>query len=177
MIVSIGYPLILKTCHSFISQTFQTTSSQIEKTGSRSCAARATNFLKTINVVFSGSKATSKASLIEVNELNSDINAGFTGDYVWLVPVWTTNVVEAATSIQVIIQNETAKYYRDMTKGAGGSYRYLKMTYDYSEERIVNVKLWRTLDQDSIPSKSGWKYWTDNINYNRTDSLRYLVQD
>uniref|UniRef100_T1IMR4 Uncharacterized protein n=1 Tax=Strigamia maritima TaxID=126957 RepID=T1IMR4_STRMM len=141
-----------------------------------SCTVRPKNFLKTIDVVYTGDAVSKPSnSLVEVDGLNTDINGGFGGDYVWLVPVWTTNPAEAATSIQVIIQDGNNGQYKDMAKGAGGSYRYVKMAHDSaSNERITELKLWRTPDGGSKPSKNGWNYWTGDINANRGGDYLYI---
>uniref|UniRef100_T1IV27 Uncharacterized protein n=1 Tax=Strigamia maritima TaxID=126957 RepID=T1IV27_STRMM len=141
-----------------------------------SCTVRAMNFLKTISVVYT-EDAVSKPSnsLVEVDGWNTDINDGFNGDYVWLVPVWTTNPAEAATSIEVIIQGHRNDHYSDMAKGAVGSFRYLKMIHDFvSTQRITKLKLWRTPHRDVTPSTRGWKHWTGDINVNRKGDFLYV---
>ncbi|KAG6826190.1 hypothetical protein H0H92_000771 [Tricholoma furcatifolium] len=56
---------------------------------------------------------------------SDDINAGQGGKYVWLVPVMTTNVSEAITTIDLFIQGTADPRYPDVSMGAGGPYRYL----------------------------------------------------
>uniref|UniRef100_T1IT88 Uncharacterized protein n=1 Tax=Strigamia maritima TaxID=126957 RepID=T1IT88_STRMM len=143
-----------------------------------SCTVKAKNFLKNIKVVYTGEgDAASKPSnsLVEVDGWNADINGGFDGDHVWLVPVWTTNPAIAATSIEVIIQRRENNRYSNLARGAGGPYRYLKMITDsVSNERITNLKLWRSKDKTSKPSLEGWKGWTGDINADRGGDYLYI---
>jgi len=59
-----------------------------------SCTVKQKLFLKDIRVVHSSSASQRPRDLIEDNLMKKhDINSGFGGKYVWLVPVWTTSKV------------------------------------------------------------------------------------
>jgi len=59
-----------------------------------SCSLYAKTFLKDIDVVYSSSSVERPKNLIVDNIYHdNDINKGFQGKYVWLVPVWTNHTV------------------------------------------------------------------------------------
>ncbi|KAG5731128.1 hypothetical protein E4T56_gene5125 [Termitomyces sp. T112] len=56
---------------------------------------------------------------------SDDINFGFEGKFVWLVPVYTPQVSEALTNFDLVIQVQDDPRYDDLAAGTGGSFRYL----------------------------------------------------
>lgn len=133
-------------------------------------------FLKDIHVTYA-KDAVSKPydSLVEQHGRSTDVNAGFGGEFVYLVPVWTDRVSEAVTSIEVIIQREENRSFRDLSKGAGGDYRYLKMMRNpYSHTRVTKVGLWRAPNASPTPGSRGWNSWTGDINRNRGGDFLYV---
>ncbi|CAF1623373.1 unnamed protein product, partial [Didymodactylos carnosus] len=61
------------------------------------------------------------------NDVNSgDLNKGFGGKYTWLVPEYTTNVKDAATSFTIYVQSQAKQHWDDIAKGTGGDFRYVK---------------------------------------------------
>jgi len=102
---------------------------------------------------------------IQVNHgLSRDMNKGFGGDNVWLVPVWTKKPSEGVTSIEVIAQKEKIKGYADVANGARGDFRYLKMVRDpSSRKKITQIKLFRTDRENSKPTASGYSFYGGDI--------------
>lgn len=133
-------------------------------------------YLKDIMVVYTKDKVSKPADSIEdIKGLNSDINAGFGGDFVWLVPVWTSVASEGATSVELITQSDENKKYSDLAKGTGGDFRYLKMIRNpITKTRIVDVKLYRTGSRSSKPTEFGFDFYTADINAGRRGDYLYL---
>ncbi|KAG6824905.1 hypothetical protein H0H92_005439 [Tricholoma furcatifolium] len=95
-------------------------------------------FLKNLTVVYGDQP--SQAPVDRVRDWlggSADINADQGGKYVWLVPVMTTNVSEAMTTIDLFIQNTPDPRYPDVTVGAGGPYRYLVPVRQSSEDLYI----------------------------------------
>jgi len=90
-----------------------------------------TGYLKDVRVVYRKEKISKPADSVQrINGLNADINSGFEGEFVWLVPVWTNSLRKGASSIEVEVHKEPNKAYDDLAKGTGGDFRYLKMVRD-----------------------------------------------
>ncbi|KAL3430409.1 hypothetical protein BDV09DRAFT_189294 [Aspergillus tetrazonus] len=91
-----------------------------------------------------------------VDGTNADINAGFGGDFVWLVPHYSSNAANAVSNIRIIIQGDSDSAYitevrllrrndeadssvvralgfdgasGDINKGRGGDYLYVVWKY------------------------------------------------
>jgi len=137
---------------------------------------RKLHFLKGFHVVYTQDKVSKpEESVQEVHGLNADINEGFGGDFVWLLPIWTTRLSEGASGIELIIQSEENKDYQDLAKGTGGEFRYLKMIRDASSrKRITEIKLFRTTNESLKPSDLGYPNYSEDINKNRRGDFLYL---
>ncbi|KAG6867895.1 hypothetical protein C0993_009741 [Termitomyces sp. T159_Od127] len=111
---------------------------------------------------------------------SDDINRSFGGKYVWLVPEWTTQVSQALTNVDLVIQGQADTRYDDLAKGAGGNYRYLipvrrsnqklfisALTLARSEDALNDIpeQIWRSLPQGA----------TNDINKGRHGDFLYLV--
>jgi histone deacetylase HOS3 len=65
--------------------------------------------------------------------------------YVWLVPVYTFEATQAATSFDIRIQPSAIDGKDDLAKGTGGDWRYLYTIQDSRQLRkMVEVKLLRS---------------------------------
>ncbi|XP_021950037.1 uncharacterized protein LOC110847405 [Folsomia candida] len=133
-------------------------------------------FLSGIEVVYTKDNSSKPDSIIsEVNGKNADLNAGFGGDYIWLVPKWTSRLDQGLTSLRIELQNTEDKAFKDLAKGAGGLYRYLKTVKDVTvKKRISEVALWRTDKADEIPGGHPWEGCTSDINQYRKKDYLYI---
>ena len=68
---------------------------------------------------------------------SDDINHGFGGKYVWMVPRWTIDTNKAATSFDIFIQGDSNDAWKDLAAGAGGDYRYVYSNHDERQTRKV----------------------------------------
>lgn len=76
---------------------------------------------------------------------SEDINHGFGGKYVWMVPYWTFDADRAATSFDIFIQKDRNPAWKDLAKGADGDFRYVYSNHDdYQTRKVVGAKLIRS---------------------------------
>ncbi|CAL8126624.1 unnamed protein product [Orchesella dallaii] len=138
---------------------------------------RQASFLQDIDVVYTNDSVSRPSNLIsEVNGKNPDINAGYGGEFVWLVARWTTKLDDAASGIQIVVQDNGNNNYMDLAKGAGGAFRYIKMRRDpYSKNKIIKIALYRTPEAEDNPCDGRWQFKTGDINWNRGKDYLYLV--
>jgi hypothetical protein len=91
--------------------------------------------------------------------------------YVWLVPVYTLEATQAATSFEIRIQGSGIGGKDDLAKDAGGDWRYIFTIQDSRQLRkIVEVKLFRSGDAVGSGSVSsvvgpGWYVLSSVSNY------------
>jgi len=135
--------------------------------------------LKDIEVVYTKDSVSRPDDLIqEARGLNADINSGYGGDFVWLKPIWTDDVTKAVTSIEFVKQKEANSEYKDLAKGAGGDYRYLKLLRDpQSKARITEAGLWRQLNKTEgprYPPKETYQFVTKDLNMDREGDYLFV---
>ncbi|KAK6835574.1 hypothetical protein RU639_002339 [Aspergillus parasiticus] len=106
----------------------------------------------------------------------NDINTGLGGDYVWLVPSWTENALEAATNIHVFVSNEAIPGKQDLAQGAGGAYRYLDIIKG-GDQAIQTVRLLRRKDEvtPGTIEDLGFDGYSQDINAGRGGDYLHLV--
>ena len=93
--------------------------------------------------------------------------------YVWLVPFYTYNANEAAVRIELIIQHSSDPNMKDIAKGAGGSFRYLRPIADGSNRnKITELALQRSGKSGADPNYDGA---TGDINKGRDGDYLYLL--
>ncbi|KAG5644039.1 hypothetical protein DXG03_009191 [Asterophora parasitica] len=127
---------------------------------------RPTTYLKALAVQYTGSELDApKDRITDLNGGSSDINNRFAGEFVWLVPKYTTNTKEALTRFDFVNQGAHDDRYDDLAKGAGGNYRYLVPVNDGSNLLITKAALLRSDNSTSKPS--GWDAKTYDINAGR----------
>lgn len=135
-------------------------------------------FIQKLEVVYGNLPSEVPQNVVEeVSNQSPDINKGYGGDYVWLVPAWTTDAKKAATTFQFIKQSvpDPNRPNEDLARGAGDSYRYLIPLIDYPHDtkRIVEVKLFRSSNPiDSFPN---FDNHTTDINEGRKGDYLYLA--
>ncbi|KAI0118094.1 hypothetical protein F4776DRAFT_666125 [Hypoxylon sp. NC0597] len=111
----------------------------------------------------------------------SKSDAPDTRAYVWLVPVYTYDPDEAGTSFNILIQSNSVEGWKDLAKGAGGDYRYVRVVQDSSiAQKAVALTLVRM--QDSAPAENilarlgpGWDGARRDINENRGGDYLYFA--
>ncbi|KAG6899265.1 hypothetical protein C0995_006476 [Termitomyces sp. Mi166 len=115
---------------------------------------------------------------------DDDVNDGFGGKFVFLVPEVTTNVAEALTRFETIITSKTLEY-DSLSKGSSGKNRYLRPVRDRRNKDMYITDLmlaWykRTedenypIDQDIWPNLSKG-YDPISINEGRDGPDEFLV--
>lgn len=93
---------------------------------------------------------------------SDDINRGFKGKYVWLVPRWTLDTDKAATSFDIFIQKDPVSGWKDLAAGAGGNYRYVVTNNDKNKARkVIAASLIRSSNSVSVQQQQtmlgkGW---------------------
>ncbi|KAG6849087.1 hypothetical protein C0991_012153, partial [Blastosporella zonata] len=112
---------------------------------------------------------------------SDDINYGYGGQYVWIVPKYTTQVSQALTSFDLVIQSNADARYNDVSKGAGGDYRYLIPVKQSNKDFFISDITLARSDKD-LSSSVGNLTWhdlpqahTQDINKGRGGSYLYLV--
>ena len=69
----------------------------------------------------------------------------------WLEPVYTYNSAEAATSFDILIQENEKPGWYDLAKGAGGNYRYLRRNKGEPGYGLcIDVKLVRSSEKKTV---------------------------
>lgn len=136
--------------------------------------------LKDIDVVYSDDAVGGPSDLIqEARGQSADINKGQGGKYVWLRPIWTDDVSQGITGIEFVRQAEHNDDYKDLAKGAGGDYRYLKLLKDaQSKRRITEVGLWRSPKDSNgnrYPPTDRFCFRTEDINAGRGGDYLFLA--
>ncbi|KAI0262621.1 hypothetical protein BC834DRAFT_890984 [Gloeopeniophorella convolvens] len=139
---------------------------------------RPVRWLVGLDVVYTSN--TSSAPSDRVRELYGgaeDINKGFGGDYVWLVPIWSTETSKAISSFDLVIQGESDGNYKDLARGSKGEWRYLiPVRSQDTNSYIIDVRLIRRdSGASSPPSDSGYTGQTGDINRDRKGDWLYLV--
>ncbi|PBK98208.1 hypothetical protein ARMGADRAFT_920886 [Armillaria gallica] len=137
-------------------------------------------FIKDVKVVYSDQASGKPDGRVqELSGWNDDMNAGFKGKCVSLVPVYTNDVREAAISFEVIIQdNPSGEGLSDIAKGDGGSFRYLvPYKNERNHKKIYELALGCYNESRSAEAirSLGYEYSTYNINKGRGGYVLYLL--
>ncbi|KZT02322.1 uncharacterized protein LAESUDRAFT_716930 [Laetiporus sulphureus 93-53] len=140
---------------------------------------KAVEFIKCLNVVCSDTPGGAPIDRVrEIHGGKTDINAGFEGQYVSLVPEYTTSVDDACTSFDIIIHERSMPGYRDLAGGADGDFRHAVPVKNICENmKITGIKLWRSSDSvnyDQVEDE-GFNGMSTNINEGRKGDWLYLV--
>ncbi|KAF8535215.1 hypothetical protein BDD12DRAFT_753239 [Trichophaea hybrida] len=109
---------------------------------------------------------------------SSDINAGFGGKYVWLVPEWTKVARDACTSFDVIIRDDGhPSSPPDLAKGAGGKFRFLYPVKDVrNAEKVVAMALLRSSNGGgSLDQAKGYSRLSEDLNRHRGEGFLHVV--
>ncbi|KAK1147353.1 hypothetical protein N8T08_001433 [Aspergillus melleus] len=135
------------------------------------------SYLHDIDVVYGSDKSNEPSNSIQVVDANNgDINAGYGGEFVWLVPKWSFESDNAVSGVRIIIQGDSDGSFKDLAKGAGGKFRYLRLERS-GGEKITDIRLLRRDDEvswDTVKSL-GFDGISSDINDGRGKSFLYLV--
>ncbi|KAH8423405.1 uncharacterized protein LDX57_001164 [Aspergillus melleus] len=96
--------------------------------------------------------------------------------FVWLVPKWSFESDNAVSGVRIIIQGDSDGSFKDLAKGAGGKFRYLRLERG-GGEKITDIRLLRRDDEvswDTVKSL-GFDGISSDINDGRGKSFLYLV--
>jgi len=139
---------------------------------STSNKAMAQTYLFSIKVVYQS--VMPKNAISELDGKPADVNYGFGGVPVWLVPVYTEAGGAAVTEFGVKIQRHEDKRFSNLAQGTRGAYRYLSPGFSpRSTDKITEIRLFRPDDETALPPR-GWDTITRNINDGRGGYL-YLI--
>lgn len=150
-------------------------------------------FLVDLKVVLKNDYSPPDGAVTEVIGKSNDINSGFGGSFVFLVPVWGSELKDAIYNIVPYTQCERSvdPSLVDLAAGAGGDYRYLFL--DRSPKKFGLIRNIALVRRDSIPGNSvfedsppgwdpqviaslfGYSVGSDDLNRNRKGKYLYLV--
>ncbi|KAL4985164.1 hypothetical protein BDW68DRAFT_165635 [Aspergillus falconensis] len=134
-------------------------------------------YLQSIDVRYGEDPSSEPSDAIRtVDGANADINAGFGGDFVWLLPRYSSDAANAVSNIRVIVQGNPDSGYVDLAKGAGGDYRYLRLERD-GGNKIMEVRLLRRNDEADFAAVRalGFDGLSGDINEGRGGDYLYVV--
>ncbi|KZO91091.1 hypothetical protein CALVIDRAFT_542142 [Calocera viscosa TUFC12733] len=135
-------------------------------------------FLDDLEVLYSDEAVGEpRLAVREAWDQGADINKGFGGKYVWLIPHYTREESHGSTSWAIMITNIVQSGRADLAKGAGGYFRYLdRYSVREKAERIREVYLIRGKEHLEEAKTKGWiSGHTDDINRDRGGDYLYLV--
>ncbi|KAH7098458.1 hypothetical protein BKA62DRAFT_660766, partial [Auriculariales sp. MPI-PUGE-AT-0066] len=132
------------------------------------------SYIGGITVVY-GDNINQKPSnaISEINSNDPDINKGFKGKFVWLVPEWTSNPTKAVGNFEIVISDLEISGMQDLSKGAGGKYRYLRPYRD--NHRAIEIGLLRLRTIKMTKPYGGWDAITTDINEGRGGDFLYIL--
>lgn len=143
----------------------------------------ADQYIKDFKVVYGDTKGSAPDNrLREMNGKSDDINCGFDGDYVWLVPEYTSDPKEAACAFNILRNDSSWPGHSDLAKGAGGDFRYVcpllsRYQTQWDESKITEVIFVRS---DSTVTRRmvadwGWHGMSDDINDSRAGDFLHIL--
>ena len=156
---------------------FQKQAQNRESINNSSCNT-APEYISDIRVELRDSIDPPDGAILEVNSASNDINNGFGGKFVYLVPQYTTNPRDAITGISVVAIGGFKAGFTDMASGAGGSYRYLIPEKSGNRRRVTTLRLFRTYTSSDLggqKDRSGLGESTNDINEGRGKTYLYLL--
>ncbi|KAI0260945.1 hypothetical protein BC834DRAFT_898168 [Gloeopeniophorella convolvens] len=137
---------------------------------------RPVNWLVGMTVIYTGSASSAPADRVrDLHGGADDINKGFGGEYVWLVPIWSTDTKQALSGFDLAIQGMPDARFSDLAKGAGGDWRYLiPARAPGAGAFITDVRLVRRDSWAGSPP-AGYTGQSGDINRGRKGDWLYLV--
>lgn len=152
-----------------------------------SISTKKIKLLKNIEVVYTDDMISRPDDIIKEVDGKiecSDINYKHSGKFVWLKPIHTYIIGEAATDIKIKFENKSDNGNNyDLSKGDGNSiFRYLNIKYDKDNNKKIlfdKIKLYNTDDKKSLPTRKeyGYENYTRNINEDRKGHYETTLWD
>ncbi|KAF4540659.1 uncharacterized protein LTHEOB_601 [Lasiodiplodia theobromae] len=103
-------------------------------------------------------------------EPHEDLNKGMGGEYVYIVPEYTTNRYEAASKFAVEVTRNYDLYAADVSRGDGKEYfRYLCTAYACDTPEAI-TRVWLSRKKDTVEGDGR----TTDINWSRGGDYLYL---
>ncbi|KAH7009807.1 hypothetical protein EDB80DRAFT_891959 [Ilyonectria destructans] len=131
------------------------------------------DFISSIEVLYDDDQPANTVG--EIYGKSADINKSYGGSYVWLRVHRANSPTAMVENIWVEISGSNDGDSKDLAKGAGGDYRFLKWSNNNGDRtKIADVALWRCDDSQSNPP-SGWHGMTADINRGRGGDYLYLI--
>ncbi|KAK7032625.1 hypothetical protein VNI00_012888 [Paramarasmius palmivorus] len=131
-------------------------------------------YINDFDVYYTNQEAQQPPNAIpEFNGASNDINKGFGGEFVYLIPSYTDDASKAATSFKIVIQGTTDPLRKDMAKGAGGDYRYV-IPVQGPQAKVTEAQLIRSESALQHPP-SGYSGITSDINKGRQGDFLYII--
>lgn len=121
-------------------------------------------FIEYMDTVYGNKESDAPEDRVRTFQKGSDdINHGFKGKYVWMVPRWTFDTDKAATSFDIFIQKDSNPAWKDLAAGAHGAYRYVYSNHDeYQTRKVIGSTLIRSssglsvAQQEAMLGKESW---------------------
>ncbi|KAH7100080.1 hypothetical protein BKA62DRAFT_620562, partial [Auriculariales sp. MPI-PUGE-AT-0066] len=111
----------------------------------------------------------------EINNNSNDLNHGFGGKFVWLVPQGNSNQQEATGGYDLALSDSAMAGYDDIGKGAGGKFRYL-VKRSQPNAKIDEIGLLRSSAINGVKDvPDGWTGMSTDLNDGRGKSFLYLL--
>ncbi|KIP01434.1 hypothetical protein PHLGIDRAFT_80597, partial [Phlebiopsis gigantea 11061_1 CR5-6] len=134
-------------------------------------------YVERLDVVFGNDENDMPTDCIHaISGQNSNIDFQAGGKFIWLVPIYTTDVARAATSFDVLIQSYEDPKLNDLARRAGGDFRYVVPRADRKlSDKIVEVGILRS-DKPLGRPPPGWHgYCVNDLNKGRRKGCLYVV--
>jgi len=156
-------------------------------------------YLRHVKVLYSWNQRCLPPTIVQETNCNDpNLNAGFGGAYVWLVPDWTQSEDQAVFDMHVDHHINEDTNYKSLSIGTPGHFRYLKLKWlNFYESGIAyapedhpppggifiprvkvapinDVGLLRLAKNLSDSREFGWEKCSSNINEGRSGEYLYL---
>ncbi|KAI2637434.1 hypothetical protein GGS21DRAFT_478126 [Xylaria nigripes] len=141
-------------------------------------------YVKVIQVRYTESNDPPPDSIPEIHMALAEINYGFGGRYVWLVPEMTQDPEDACTWTGMETRKDARPDHPDLAAGAGGLYRYLVFRRDrHIVQKIREVALYRKNSASgaintpdiALLTARGYNGWSNDLNQGRGKDFLYLI--
>ncbi|KAJ8508209.1 hypothetical protein ONZ45_g9488 [Pleurotus djamor] len=140
------------------------------------------DFVKDIKVVLQDSWQPPNDCLRDLSEIGEhEVNRGFGGKYVYLIPVFTNSSNDAGTYVELEIDDSSKEGQVDLAAGAGGKYRYLSVIRNREDnKKITSMALYRK-SHDAGPMKEqeanqlGYDRISEDLNKDRGGDYLHVI--
>ncbi|PHH88530.1 hypothetical protein CDD83_7422 [Cordyceps sp. RAO-2017] len=136
---------------------------------------RGDQYISGVDVVYEDDPPREAVKQVDLG--NADINSGYGGKFVWLVPTYSDRREDACTEMVVTIQYDSIPSLNDLAAGTGGHFRYLTCKKDAEKLPIRHLALHRSESEVQLEDIRKDKYngMTMDINKDRRGTFLYLL--